>query len=79
MELSLWSDEKSHDLLQEQLDEFSAMYPEVEFNFQISMEGEDTCKSTIMANPKGAADTSRVRFLISIFIQRVEPQGIYLN
>ena len=57
VKLSLWTDESNEPLLREQLDSFAELHKdEAVFEFTISMEGEDTCKETVLADPEGAAD-----------------------
>lgn len=56
VQIALWTDERNLSILQQELDAFQEMYPEVNFNFNISMEGEDTCKETVLASPQNAAD-----------------------
>lgn len=55
--ISLWCDEANVDLLKEELDEFQELHKdEAVFDFNISIEGVDTCKEVILADPKAAAD-----------------------
>lgn len=55
--ISIWTDPSSSDLLNEELNEFAKLHAkEANFVFQVSVEGEDTCKSTVLANPENAAD-----------------------
>lgn len=57
VQLSLWTDERNEASLREELAQFQEMYKEdVVFDFNISLEGEDTCKATVLANPLAAAD-----------------------
>lgn len=57
IQLSLWTDERNEASLREELAQFQDMYKEdAIFDFTISMEGEDTCKATVLSNPEGAAD-----------------------
>lgn len=57
IQISLWTDERNKKVLQKELDAFRKLYKEqAKFRFSISTEGEDTCKGTVLSNPKGAAD-----------------------
>lgn len=57
IQISLWTDERNEKMLQKELAAFQKKYKDqVKFKFSISMEGEDTCKGTVLSNPKGAAD-----------------------
>lgn len=56
VQISLWTDDRNYPILQEELDNFQQMHPEVNFQFNVSMEGEDTCKETVLSNPQNAAD-----------------------
>lgn len=57
VQISLWSDERNVQMLSDALEEFKELYKdEANFEFTISMEGEDTCKETVLSNPEGAAD-----------------------
>lgn len=55
--ISIWTGESNYELLKNQLEEFKKLHAdEADFVFTVSVEGEDTCKSTVLANPDGAAD-----------------------
>lgn len=57
VKLSVWADERYYSIMQEELNEFKKMHAnEAEFEFTLSMEGEGTCKDTIMMNPDRAPD-----------------------
>lgn len=57
VEISLWCDEGNVDLLEEELAEFQEQHKdEAVFDFRISIEGVDTCKEVILADPTAAAD-----------------------
>lgn len=57
IQLSIWGDERSIPLLEEGIAEFQALHAdEVTIEYTISMEGEDTCKNTILQDPEHAAD-----------------------
>lgn len=57
VKISIWADERYYSMLQEELNEFKKMHAdEAEFEFTLSMEGEGTCKDTIMMNPDRAPD-----------------------
>ena len=55
--LSIWTTETKVDLMEKIMKEFCDLHSgEVEINYHISKENEDTCKQTILGNPEGAAD-----------------------
>lgn len=55
--LSVWCDEDNCDFAQELIDEFVEKYGEnTDFTITVSAESELTCKETVLANPKAAAD-----------------------
>ena len=57
IQLSLWGDERSVPLLNEAVSEFQELHKdEVKIEFTISLEGEDTCKDTVLSDPEHAAD-----------------------
>lgn len=57
IQLSIWGDERSVPLLEEGIAEFQALHAdEVVIDYTISLEGEDTCKDTILNDPEHAAD-----------------------
>ena len=57
IQLSLWGDERSVPLLEDAVAEFQELHKdEVKIEYTISLEGEDTCKETVLADPEHAAD-----------------------
>ena len=55
--ITVWCDAANVDLMREKLEEFKDLYSdEAEFEFTVSVEGEDTCKDIVLSNPEGAAD-----------------------
>lgn len=57
VQISLWIGENYNDLMLSQLDEFEKLHKnEANFTFNISFEGEDTCKDMVLQNPESAAD-----------------------
>lgn len=57
IQLSLWGDERSVPFLEEAISDFQELHAdEVKLEYTISMEGEDTCKETVLADPEHAAD-----------------------
>lgn len=55
--LSVWCDERNSQLVTELVDKFKAQHAgEAVFNITISEESELTCKETVLADPKAAAD-----------------------
>lgn len=57
VQLSLWCDEGNMELLKEELAEFQEIHKkDAIFEFNVSVEGEDTCKEMVLTNPKAAAD-----------------------
>lgn len=55
--LSVWCDERNSQLVAELVDQFKKQYAdEAVFNITISEESELTCKETVLADPKAAAD-----------------------
>ncbi|MBQ9610284.1 MAG: extracellular solute-binding protein [Lachnospiraceae bacterium] len=57
IQLSLWGDERSVPLLENAVSEFQELHAdEVKIEYTISLEGEDTCKDTVLADPEHAAD-----------------------
>ena len=57
VQIRLWSEETSIDMLKEQLNEYKELHKEeVNFEFVVNPEGEDTCKATVLRDPKAAAD-----------------------
>ncbi len=57
IKLSVWSDERNFELLDEVIEEFKETYKdEAVFDFVISAESELTCKETVLSNPQKAAD-----------------------
>ena len=57
IQLSLWGDERSVPLLEEAVSEFQELHAdEVKIEYTISLEGEDTCKETVLGDPEHAAD-----------------------
>lgn len=57
IQLSLWGDERSVPLLEDAVSEFQELHKdEVKIEYTISLEGEDTCKETVLGDPEHAAD-----------------------
>ncbi|MBQ9233736.1 MAG: extracellular solute-binding protein [Lachnospiraceae bacterium] len=57
IQLSLWGDERSVPLLEDAVSEFQKLHEdEVKIEYTISLEGENTCKETILGDPEHAAD-----------------------
>lgn len=57
VQISVWTDERNETNMKEALAQFQEQYKdEVTFEFSVSIEGEDTCKETVLANPERAAD-----------------------
>lgn len=55
--LSIWSNETSREFVGQMVEEFKKAHEsEAEFHVTISEESELSCKETVLANPKGAAD-----------------------
>lgn len=55
--LSVWGSESSVPLLEEGIEEFKKLHAdEVDIEYTISKEGEDTCKEAILKDPEHAAD-----------------------
>lgn len=55
--LSVWGSEADQDVLQEMSDSFVEKYKtEADITINVSVEGEDTSRDTIMSDPKAAAD-----------------------
>lgn len=55
--LSIWTGENKVSLLQSAVGEFKKLHEkEVNIDFTVSKEGEDTCKDAVLGNPEGAAD-----------------------
>ncbi len=55
--LSVWGSEMDQDVLHKMTDSFAEEYAtEAKFNINVSIEGEDTCKDTILSDRKAAAD-----------------------
>lgn len=57
VKLSVWSDERGNELLDEIIDDFKAEYAsQAQFDITVSNESEMTCKETVLENPQAAAD-----------------------
>ncbi len=57
IKLSVWTTEAKLKLMESSLDAFKKLHEdEVNIEYVISKEDEDTCKETILSNPEGAAD-----------------------
>lgn len=57
VQISLWTDVRNEAVLKENLGKFKEIHKdEAVFEFAISLEGEDTCKATVLSNPAAAAD-----------------------
>lgn len=57
VKLSVWSDERGSELLDEIIDDFKAEYAsQAQFDITVSNESEMTCKETVLENPQEAAD-----------------------
>ncbi len=55
--ISLWAAEGKMDLMKDYMKDFQKVHEDdVEIEYHISREEEDTCRETILANPEGAAD-----------------------
>ena len=55
--LSLWATEAKMSLVDRAMQDFQKIHAdEVEIEWQVSKEAEDTCKETVLSNPEGAAD-----------------------
>lgn len=55
--ISVWTDERQQAVMEEALENFKELHKEeVQLEYSISLEREDTCKATVLSNPKGAAD-----------------------
>lgn len=55
--ISIWTNATNEELIKSQLEEFKKLHEaEANFEFTVSIEGEDTCKASVLANPEGAAD-----------------------
>lgn len=55
--ISVWTDPETRELIIEELNEFKELHKdEAIFNFTVSVEGVDTCKSAVLSNPENAAD-----------------------
>ena len=55
--ISIWTAEGKVGLMEDYMEEFQRVHEdEVEIDYRISKEEEDTCRETVLANPDGAAD-----------------------
>lgn len=55
--LSVWCAEEDTSMISQMIDKFKEIHKdEANFSITISAEGEDTCRDTILADPKSAAD-----------------------
>ena len=57
VKLSIWAEESNHALLEKKIKEFQKEYKdEAKIDVTISTESEETCRTAVLENQKGAAD-----------------------
>ena len=56
VQLTVWASEEDQDFTQGVLEDFKALYPDVEFDITLGAESESTAKDTILADVEAAAD-----------------------
>ncbi len=54
--LTVWASEEDQEFTQGLIDEFIALYPEVDFDIQLGACSEANCKDNVLADPEAAAD-----------------------
>jgi len=56
VDLTLWASEEDQEFTQKVIDEFKALYPDVDFNITLGAESESTAKDTVLKDVEAAAD-----------------------
>lgn len=54
--LTVWASELQQDFTQGLIDEFTAQYPDIDFNITLGAQSESECKDTVLADVEAAAD-----------------------
>lgn len=56
VDLTIWAAEEDQEMVKGWTEEFAAKYPDVEFNFSIGVQSEQTAKDTVLTDAEAAAD-----------------------